>query len=763
MKTNAHLLMYIFLIVVTSFITTQALHSQSRINRNNWSQNANSLMPGQYIAPRSGTYLEEIMLESRGSIAPFGPLVVMFRDTSITYNIGDYILKTDSYELRRAVDGVHDWFIDTIYTSWNNYYDPNIPGDIYSCFRIPNVMKGDTLTFSYFNWNETPHMHNSADITLSQNDPDWYITGYMDGFQELKCISLKLRPMKFNIWKEAETANFGTSVALRIYPTSDFRNFYPNIDDSLLTIEVDSAQYARFIYQRDTGTDTLESPIDSIKVSDAASGKIRFIAKGIKPEKPTPVAICARLMSDPTKVFEDTIVVRGNEILLGESKYYYATDVNGKLTIHEAKSPQLPSGAVNTDIWGDTPVSANTSEQNYARKIGVYWEKEKPKPDGGGNLPKGMIRLIGRYWRADSVYVVQLTTTTGDGKLRIEVRKPAKLGSAPNNKNDGVKDVFGNTIAIDDTIIKYAGENGIPPQFIKGQMKQESNFKPAWRYEPIRDLDYQTTHFSRFFLATYPFVITLLNPTGFGDRPSLHKNVYTYVTSFVQQQYPTAGGNNPPITIGGYIASNLGAYKKKGKLGQPDSILYCTDLSQRYRELYKPPTKLNDKEDKKAKIIAEDALCKELREGTTDVANTYNIIAQTRIVTSYGFTQLMYTMTVDDGKYTDETERRYAPTETQYMNKTDQHQYPEKLNEQNTFMPIYCDRLLRDLHVLLNGKIPSSQWHGTYTIINKKTGIKTIYTYDGFEQNWRGSLIYYNYPQAYRDSVMRKSKDYLPQ
>ncbi|MGD1046482.1 MAG: hypothetical protein ABR936_14330 [Bacteroidota bacterium] len=198
-------------------------------------------------------------------------------------------------------------------------------------------------------------------------------------------------------------------------------------------------------------------------------------------------------------------VVKPDTILLGESKYYYATEKDGKLTIHEAVSPQTPQqaiqlpqeeGVISTDIWGDNPVTAITDKPNSGNQIGVYWEKKYPMFSGNTftemwELPDGMIRLVGRFWHKDSTYIIKLATTRGNASLAIEVKKPARLGNSQYAIDRRLsRDVFDHPIDIDSICIFYGGLYGVPPQLIKGQMEKESRyvnnfgFSPAYRYEP---------------------------------------------------------------------------------------------------------------------------------------------------------------------------------------------------------------------------------------------------------------------------------------
>ncbi|HVO74848.1 MAG TPA: hypothetical protein VMT35_12545, partial [Ignavibacteriaceae bacterium] len=95
-----------------------------------------------------------------------------------------------------------------------------------------------------------------------------------------------------------------------------------------------------------------------------------------------------------------------DEILLGETKYYQARYLNGKLHIDTLSGPYLWNGGLTEDVWGVNPVTIVKGD-----KLGVYWETEKPVWNGNEfvkDLDKGLIRLVGRYWKEDVTYIVRL-------------------------------------------------------------------------------------------------------------------------------------------------------------------------------------------------------------------------------------------------------------------------------------------------------------------------------------------------------------------
>ena len=185
------------------------------------------------------------------------------------------------------------------------------------------------------------------------------------------------------------------------------------------------------------------------------------------------------------------------EILLGESKYYYVVEKDGKRRIKETTKPEFPEEEEGESIiksalvWGDNPVTITGEEANIGKRLGVYWETQKPRPDDPTKpLSAGLIRLVGRYWTADSVYKVKLETGTGTDNttsIEVTVNRPTSLGTS----RSPARDVAGQRIFIDDLCITYGGIYGIPPQFIKGQIHKEARyvdddigFAPSYRYEP---------------------------------------------------------------------------------------------------------------------------------------------------------------------------------------------------------------------------------------------------------------------------------------
>ena len=276
------------------------------------------------------------------------------------------------------------------------------------------------------------------------------------------------------------------------------------------------------------------------------------------------------------------VILKKTQILLGETKYYYVADDRGKPKVKEAASTSLPNDIIAEFEWGNEPASNVQDRPNSGRRLGVYWEKEKPIPNGTGNLPRGMIRLVGRYWHADSLYKVRLIATTSyddTASLVIEVKKPARLidwnavQGLPDfvNGNDysSTNDVFGRPLNVDELTIQLAGRTGIPPQIIKGQMYKESDktgnrFNPTYRYEPFFDYPRQFANLGKKSKDPYmqqPFFVTA---NGMGDgksmptdhsntRPMTYPRTPTLISRFLLENWNqyTSGRGTERFTLVG--------------------------------------------------------------------------------------------------------------------------------------------------------------------------------------------------------------------
>ena len=406
-------------------------------------------------------------------------------------------------------------------------------------------------------------------------------------------------------------------------------------------------------------------------------------------------------------------------ILLGESKYYQAEEINNQLKVFEYSAPQ--NGSLSNVTFKVDTVNCTGA----GKRLGVYYEYKKPD---GESLPTDQIRLIGRYWHQDSTYKVRLVASK-DGKtdtLIIDVIKPNRLGNTHANKID----VFNNQFNLDSLIIYYAGLNGIPPQMIKGQIEEESSFKPSYLYEPFEDLKLQTTKSDSIKLYSNRYRI--ISSTDMGDPviPTNHTNVWNVL-----------GKTNYPGYVGS-IWEYYNQYKNSlyARVNSKGEVVYKS-LNDIWKDSLFNPIKdsliywikySNVIAEKEAEKIANDSLPKYLRyiykNGYMDKR-----AAQTRIFASYGLLQMIYYYATKDVGY---------PVDGVHL--------PETININDTCF-IYSLNYLK------------SRFKQNY--IQQNFNASTGWSY-GFEETFRRTLNRYRGEQAIRGSygneVFRRAKNYLP-
>jgi len=421
------------------------------------------------------------------------------------------------------------------------------------------------------------------------------------------------------------------------------------------------------------------------------------------------------------------VKVESNEILLGETKYYFVRDNSGSAYIDTTTDPDVNPGVQNGSIWSNNPVSIVTCEPNSGRRLGVYWEKKKPD---GTDLPSGMIRLIGRYWHEDSIYKVKLTAVyNGDSLSKIiEVKKPVRLltpGQSPTYRLS--RDVFNNEINIDSICIYYGGKSGIPPQIIKGQMFQEAakynyggeigwGFAASYRYEPWTDI----WKFRRWYelgrndFLEQPFVVTQ-NSMGTGKQVPVHYNV-------MPLDYP-----RNPTRVGRHVVDNWDQYfnsaeeKFIGLEEESEMNKWWQRIKSYYLKLYK-----NDF----TKVIS---AARELIQ--SEIIEYRQEYAQTRKCASYGVIQIMYETARSEGGYNRGKSRSQPDTWDR----------PEDLNDHMVSMPFYEVFTLKNLKEVIGDDLPQSNW--------KK----------GFERTWIDVVQKYNKCyKGYGGSVIDNSKKFMP-
>lgn len=359
-------------------------------------------------------------------------------------------------------------------------------------------------------------------------------------------------------------------------------------------------------------------------------------------------------------------------ILLGETKYYQARYADGKLVIDELSDPSLWNGGLNEDVWGENPVSIIEGD-----KLGVYWEKEKPIWDGTtiiGNLSKGLIRLVGRYWEDGKIYKVKLTARTQNGdeaSVMIEVRRPNRLGPDKplNIPYTDFVDVFGQSQNINEYCITESGKEGVPPQLPKAQAFKETKFKPQYRYEPWKDIEFHKTPAlkEKFFKVSNTFVVNENNMGSGKGLPTNHINL------------PGANYIYEPTKASKIIARDFKVryWNSKQRVCvnnnevKPDGTGGGKDITDRFRYYYESAP------DKKAAYeYALDNVISDLENLRLD---RYNFIAQSRIVASYNPFQQTFFNAVEWSLY------NFRYTEPNYS--------PEMLNEPDHQFQTYVSRI----------------------------------------------------------------------
>ena len=421
--------------------------------------------------------------------------------------------------------------------------------------------------------------------------------------------------------------------------------------------------------------------------------------------------------------------VRKSEILLGETKYYYVKDDgDGNLSIEETTDSTRNPG-VQQNVWQGSPVTVVIDGPNSGKKLGVYWEKKAP---GGSLLLPGMVRLVGRYWHADSVYRVNLIATySGNPSRTIEVKKPVRLFDQnvfdkPFNTTQNIKDA---ALNIDSLCIWYGGTIGIPPQVIKGQMFRESyhvrnRFDPSYRYEPWADYGFAHGRYSVSY-SSQPFWVTGAGTYAMGEGKAIpldHKNVEPVY-------YPTG-----PISIADYITdpSNWPRYftRETREFVGLDGSSRSDNLTKRFREycdkwyyVYLLPI------GKGALDAAIDLIQRDIRKKYTDYA-------QTRKAASYGLIQMLYTTAI---------ESRLGFNRGKSISNSSA---PEELNDETIEMPFYRTFTEKNLKLEFgapNAIVPNDSWP------------------KGWEQTWMNSLARYNKKEGYPASVFDHARKFYPQ
>ncbi len=288
---------------------------------------------------------------------------------------------------------------------------------------------------------------------------------------------------------------------------------------------------------------------------------------------------------------------------------------------------------------------------------------------------------------------------------------------------------------LDEFIFNYAGENGIPPQLIKGQIEKETQFENAYRYEPFEDIFLQNSPKNKVGIITkkdgtlLPFVVSAAGMGG--DFPTGHTNVS-----------PTDYDRSPQ-KIAEFLEDHLERYVNRTELRVIGRKEYTQDLTRDLKKLHKEVLELGLKGKAAANFAIE--IMKNRFHWKEYGDNYNNLYAQTRISTSYGLTQMLYPTAISS-KFK-ETGSRYAPANSRFMNRTDASLPPEKLNETDYLFPRYIDLMLQRLRESLGNpiSIPDHEWSA------------------GFEKVWGDAFQQHNPGEKdYGKKVLSLSQEYLP-
>jgi len=366
---------------------------------------------------------------------------------------------------------------------------------------------------------------------------------------------------------------------------------------------------------------------------------------------------------DWNDVSADTWIEPSYSILLGETKYYHATDDpnnSSNLLIAESYDPSIADGDGRVIFEDPTASSADD-------KVGTYFDYDKP--DGSG-LDNGVVRLIGRYLKDDTTQDYKVTLNAvlleegRSGSITVEVKRPVRLltpNQSPTYRLS--RDVFNNEINIDDTCITYGGRYGIPPQFLKGQMFQEAGkinftgytgFAPSYRYEPFNKYQQLSLAWTTDKLYKDKFWLVDSSRTdhkmGLGKDVPIHQHV-------LYMNYPTSPKTVWDIIYDNSELVNTGSgaehqvYGKRLSSGKMVFPSQYRDICKTYNEFLHANAGLASLFSSKSKEdIAREKMIEYLRD-KWETVGANKMTAQTRLASSYGLLQLTYDVAVRYANY----------------------------------------------------------------------------------------------------------------
>ncbi len=492
---------------------------------------------------------------------------------------------------------------------------------------------------------------------------------------------------------------------------------------------------------------------------------------------------------------DTTIKIVKNTILLGETKYYGIEEqvIDGELkkiqikeiTTKYGSKPEFPSADkgwtwVKKDIWGDDPIIFSGD------KSAVYWEKMYPvfndvydKKDKliGKNFKEmknfsdnkldGLIRIIGLFWQAknedeniddyNKKYSVKLKVALNDKTTEINLRvvKPKTIGEVKDETN--MNDVEGNPYNLDELILKYAGEHGIPPQIIKGDIEKESGFHNGYRWEPFFEAVNSNVH-NGWVDENFMFWIKSKTDPLVPGLPEKHTNIFTNIDGFNEYWAKNYKG----ITIWDLFYNNCKYINPNATSDSypPMPNIWPSKLISKYgnqfsKTKYEWIAKIN-------KIYKHDSWIYRISLTFADiVARNYtnrllkdkwlvnmNEIAQTRIASSYGLMQVLYTSAIDFRHY-----EKIAAN------------LPENLNDKIISLNYGTATMDEDLNkeIKLQGDKSLSNWKFGFERMMEITLNAYNVNYKATKQDKNGKLVFVRYDKRdYAKKVLRYSNNYLP-
>ena len=392
------------------------------------------------------------------------------------------------------------------------------------------------------------------------------------------------------------------------------------------------------------------------------------------------------------------------EIMLGETKYFQAKidpSNTSRLMIEERDGPTLTSDGINEDVWGNEPLEIISGDTTYGKRLGVYWETEKPQPDGL-ILPVGIIRMIGRYWHPDSIYKVKIKAKQNNkiGYMEVIVIRPDLLGTNQfaKSRDKGI-DIEGQPYSVDSICIQWGGLYGFPPQNIKAQYEKESHFDedlqaytPAYRYEAW------STEFWPGITNNYQHKHFWVTSNSMGDGKEVPNHQNTRYMSYVHtphsvwyfiQQYSHIVQKPAPYGGPAILGSRLNNGRLEFKLYKRPRSIYNIIRWSMYFVLGRSPYL----EDEVANELSRLSFIEFMRDTYSGGLNIR--MAQSRVASSYGPCQIMYSTAVENVKYPEGIDNA-----------------PEYLNDLDIFFQYSMKHYIQLLEALVGkGNAKSNNWH----------------------------------------------------